>query len=180
MSQPNINLKFTHFEDGWIYGVWYCGTSFKKAIYYGQYPSTFVTRILTMFPADTNAIVHLCCGRCHIDGALNIDIKELPEVDVVMDAENLNPLYGYNADVVLIDPPYSQEDSTRYGVPRLVSSRKVMKEVSCVLKPGGWLLWLDEKYPVYHRKEGWALRGLIAVVTGFGRRTRILSMFQWQ
>ena len=165
--------KFTHFEHDWIYGVWYCGTSFQKAVYYGQYPATFVKRVRRLFPDE---MLHLCCGRCHIDGAINVDIKSLPEVDVVADAESL-PFASASFDSVLIDPPYSEEDASRYGVARLLKPGKVMKEAKRVLRPGGWLLWLDEKYPSYRRAE-WRLRGLIGIITGFNRRTRVLAMFQ--
>lgn len=169
-------LKYppTVYSHGWIYGLWFCGTSFQKAIYYGQYPSTFVKRIKTMFP--TERMLHLCCGRCHIEGATNVDIKPLPEVDLIADVEKL-PLVDRSYEVVLIDPPYSQEDASRYGVKRLIRSGKVMEEVKRVLVSGGWLLWLDEKYPSYRRKE-WSLRGLVGIVTGFERRVRVLSMFQ--
>lgn len=127
-----------------------------------------------MFP--TERMLHLCCGRCHIEGAVNVDIHPLPEVDIVANAEAL-PFVGSSFDVCLIDPPYSQEDSERYKVKRLLSAKRVMAEVRRVLIPGGWLLWLDERYPSYSRKE-WRLGGLIGIVTGFERRTRVLSMFQ--
>lgn len=163
----------TVYDKGWIYGVWFCGTSWQKAIYFGQYPSTFVKRIRTMFP--TEKMLHLCCGRCHIDGAVNVDIHPLPEADVVCDVENL-PFEPESFQVVLIDPPYSEEDASRYKVKRLLKARKVMEECSRVLVSGGWLLWLDEKYPSYRRKD-WKLEGLVGIVTGFERRTRVLSMF---
>jgi hypothetical protein len=167
--------KFTHLEHDWVYGVWYCGTSFQKAIYHGQYPMTFVKRVLRLFPKCD--MLHLCCGRCHIDGALNVDIKSLPEVDLIADVEKKLPRAAKSYDVILIDPPYSQEDSTRYGVPRLVKASKVMKEARRLLRPNGWLLWLDEKFPARRTAE-WNLRGLISVVTGPNRRVRVLSMWQ--
>lgn len=169
-------LKYppTIWSHDWIYGVWYCSTSFKRAIYYGQYPSTFVKRIMAMFPGES--MLHLCCGRCRIDGALNVDIKELPEVDLVSNVESM-PLPDSIYEVALIDPPYSQLDAKRYKVPRLINSRAAMREISRVLVPGGYLLWLDEKYPT-HRRRDWKLRGLIGIVTGAERRTRVLSIFQ--
>jgi SAM-dependent methyltransferase len=167
---------FTHFGRGWIYGVWYCGTSFTKAIYYGQYPATLVKRLQRIFPSGR--WLHLCCGRCHIPGAVNVDLHALPEVDVRADVEAL-PFAAASFDVVLIDPPYSEEDASRYKVARLVKPHAVQREAARVLKPGGWLLWLDERYPSYRRKE-WALRGLVSVITGFGRRTRVVAMWQRQ
>lgn len=164
----------TVYSHGWIYGLWYCGTSWRKAIYYGQFPVTLVKRVKAMFP--TERMLHLCCGRTHIDGAVNVDIHPLPEVDVVADVETL-PFVAESFDVVFIDPPYSQEDASRYKVRRLLHSRLTMAECRRVLIPGGWLLWLDEKYPSYRRKE-WRLQGLIGIVTGFERRTRVLSFFR--
>ena len=164
----------TIYSHEWIYGLWYCGTSFQKATYYGQYPSTFVKRIRAMFP--TERMLHLCCGRCRIIGAVNIDNRSLPEVDVQADVEAL-PFRDASFSVVLIDPPYSELDAARYKQKRLIRPTVVMQEADRVLTPNGWLLWLDEKYPSYRRSE-WRLRGLIGVVTGFERRTRCLSMFQ--
>lgn len=173
-----VNKKWpkTIYDKGWIYGLWYCGTSFQKAIYYGQYPSTFVKRICGMFP--NYRLLHLCCGRCHIPNAVNVDIHDLPEVDIIADVENLpEDLKGSKFDVVLIDPPYSQLDAERYKVPRLVNAQKVMKQAKECLRGGGYLCWLDEKYPSYRRSD-WKLVGLIGIVTGFERRTRILSIFK--
>lgn len=169
-------LKYppTVFNNGWIYGVWYCGTSFQKAVYYGQYPSTFVKRVSAML--EGMRILHLCCGRCHIDGAVNVDLHQLPEADIRADVENL-PFASGSFDAVLIDPPYSEEDAQRYKVKRLIKTGAVMREARRVLSGNGWLLWLDEKYPSYHRAE-WRLKGLIGIVTGFERRSRILSLFQ--
>lgn len=164
----------TVYSHGWIYGLWYCGTSFQKAVYYGQFPSTFVKRIRAMFP--TERMLHLCCGRCHIIGAMNVDNQPLPEVDVIADVEAL-PFSAHTFDVILLDPPYSEPDATRYKQKRLIHPSKVMQEAARVLVPDGWLLWLDEKYPAYRRAE-WRLRGLIGIVTGFERRTRALSMFR--
>jgi hypothetical protein len=163
-------------DKNWIYGVWYCGTSFQKSIYYGQYPKTFVKRIVAMFP--NTKILHLCCGRCKIEGAVNVDFHELPEVDIVANVEDLPAdLKQKQFDVVLIDPPYSEQDADRYKVPRLVSAQKVMRQAKESLKEGGYLCWLDEKYPMYKRAD-WKLIGLISIVTGFERRVRVLSIFK--
>lgn len=173
----NMPYPPTIYSHGWIYGVWYCCyTAFDMNGYRGRFPATLINRITTMFPPEKCRFLHLCCGRAHIAGALNVDVNPLPEVDVVADAETL-PFKKNMFDVCLIDPPYSEEDATRYGVSRLVSAAKVMKQLLRVLSPGGWTLWLDEKYPSFD-KQRWHLHGLVAVVCGANRRTRVLSMFQ--
>ena len=121
-------------------------------------------------------MLHLCCGRCHIPGAVNVDNQPLPEVDIRADAEAL-PFNERSFDVILVDPPYSEQDADRYKQHRLLGAKRVLSECRRVVTPNGFVLWLDEKYPVYRRSE-YQLVGLIAIVTGFERRTRILSMFR--
>lgn len=164
----------TIYSHGWIYGLWYCGTSFQKAVYHGQYPSTFVRRVEAMLGGART--LHACSGRARIANALNVDLHALPETDLVADVESL-PIAAATFEAVVIDPPYSAQDADRYKVPRLVNAGRAMKEFRRVLMPGGWLFRLDEKYPSYRRAE-WALRGLIGIVTGFERRARVLSIFQ--
>jgi SAM-dependent methyltransferase len=154
--------------------VWYAGTSFKKATYYGMFPRLFVGNVRILFP--TQRILHLCCGATRIPNSIGVDIHQTVASDVQADVEQL-PFRNETFDVALIDPPYSVEDASRYKVHRLLNSRQTMKEVRRVLTPGGWFLWLDEKFPFY-RRHVWRCRGLIAVITGYERRTRLLTMFQ--
>lgn len=165
---------FTSYERGWVYGQWYCGTPWKPSSYWGAYPATFERRIAAMFPVER--MLHLCSGHCHIKGALNIDRMPVPSIDVQADVEDL-PVRDESFSVVLIDPPYSENDSQRYGVGRLIKANTVLAEMRRVLVPGGYALWLDERYPSYRKRE-WDLVGLIGIVTGFERRARFVSMFR--
>jgi SAM-dependent methyltransferase len=165
---------FTHYERGWIHGTWYCGTKRLPSSYWGQFPGNLPARIHAMFPVER--MLHLCSGHLPIAGALNIDLQPVPSADVQADAEHL-PLRDSSFTVAVIDPPYSEEDAQRYGCKRLLSSPKVMAEARRVLVPGGYLVWLDERYPAF-RRDTWTLVGLIGVVTGFERRTRVLSIFR--
>ena len=165
---------FTVYERGWIHGTWYTGTKYKAASYWGQFPGNLLARVQTMFP--TERLLHLCSGHSYIAGAVNVDIQPTPARDVQADAAAL-PFRNDSFAVCLIDPPYSQEDSQRYGVRRLISTGRTMAEVRRVLVPGGYLVWLDERYPSFRRRE-WDLMGLIGIVTGFQRRSRLLSFFR--
>ena len=171
-------LKYppTVWSHDWIYGLWYCSTAWKKAIYHGQFPATFVKRITTAFPPSQLDFLHLCCGRCHIEDAVNVDTMNLPEIDMQADGEAL-PFATNSFDVCLVDPPYSIQDADRYKNKRLINAKRSMQSIRQCLRPNGWLLWLDEKYPSYRRKD-WKLRGLVGIVTGFERRVRVLSMWQ--
>ena len=48
-------------DKGWTYGVWYCSTSWQKAVLYGQYPATFLRRALALFP-DVRDALHAPSG----------------------------------------------------------------------------------------------------------------------
>jgi len=168
-------LKYppTIYSHGWIYGLWYCGANYSST-YYGQYPPTFLHRCLTML--EGLRILHLCCGRAHIDGAVNVDLKPLPEADVRANAEAL-PFADGSFDVSMIDPPYHEVDAERYKVPRLLRAKLVMREARRVLVPGGLLFWLDEKYPSY-RRGVWSMLGLIGISCGSNRRARFLAIYE--
>ncbi len=165
-------------DKGWAYGVWYCGTSFTKVKLYGQYPPTFLKRTLALFP-DAKDILHAPSGQ----------LQDLPSGHVTMDMYSddvRKPMFQGNCDnmpfadgsfdLVLSDPPYTEEDSRLYGCAKF-PEKKFMSECRRVLRPGGHLGFLAYHYPSYRRKE-WQLKGLFAVVTGFSRRTRMFSVFQ--
>lgn len=165
-------------DKGWSYGVWYCGTSFTKVKLYGQYPPTFLKRALALFPEAKN-ILHAPSGS----------LIDLPDGHITLDIYDDNvrkpmfrgdcgdmPFSDSHFDLVLSDPPYSEEDSRLYGCAKF-PEKKFMSECARVLKPNAYLGFLAYHYPSYRRKD-WKLEGLFAVVTGFSRRTRMFSVFR--
>jgi len=162
-------------DKGWIYGVWYCGTSWHKAQLHGQYPPTFLQRALALFP-NAQQVLHCPSGTVTGPG-LTIDLIEdrtrCPHI--IADAAAL-PLASGSVDLVLSDPPYTKEDSAIYGCAPF-PMRKFMAEAHRVLRRGGHLGMLHLHYPAYRQKE-WRLIGLIAVVTGACRVTRLFSIFK--
>lgn len=180
MDIDNLNRTFsqypiTIFDKGWIYGVWYLGTAWKRAALYGQYPPHFLDRALALFP-DSKPILHCPSGTVKGPG-ITVDIKNnnIVRPMVVADSSAL-PFKDKSFDLILSDPPYSQEDCKKYGVAKF-SLPKTMKEFYRVLKHGGHLGMLHVYYPAYSGKQ-WALRGLICVVTGFLRRARLFSILE--
>lgn len=162
-------------DKGWVYGVWYCGTSYQKATLYGEYPATFLKRALALFPQAKN-ILHLPSGTLLGPGTtIDLFSDKTRRPQIVANAQNI-PLRDKTFDLVLSDPPYSEKDSKIYGTTKFPMG-KFMKECHRVLKPDGWLGILHTSYPSYRRIE-WKLCGLIAVVTGFCRATRMFSIWQ--
>jgi SAM-dependent methyltransferase len=162
-------------DKNWIYGVWYCGTAFTKVKLHGQYPPTFLKRALSLFP-QANDVLH-CPSGTIVGHGVTVDrvVDEVRRPMVQADARSL-PFADSSFDLFLSDPPYTSEDSLRYGCPPF-PLHAMMREAKRVLRPDGYLGVLHTYYPSYRRKE-WQLVGLIAVVTGFQRATRMFSIFK--
>lgn len=174
MSKYPVSIE----DKGWGYGVWYCGTAFKKSRLYGEYPPTFMKRALALFP-EAQDILHAPSGQLEKlpDGHVTLDIHsdEIRKPMFQSDCMKM-PFADGSFDLVLSDPPYSEEDSRIYGCDKF-PEQKFMRECRRILRPGGHLGFLAYHYPMYKRGE-WKLKGLFAVVTGFNRRTRMFSVFE--
>jgi SAM-dependent methyltransferase len=84
------------------------------------------------------------------------------------------PFLDNSFDLILSDPPYSSEDSAKYGCDPFPLG-KFMREAHRILRPRGHLGMLHVYYPAYSRKR-WKLEALIMVITGFLRRARVFSI----
>jgi SAM-dependent methyltransferase len=180
MNVENLNSTYPKYpvtieDKGWVYGVWYCGTSWDKVRLYGQYPPTFLNRALALFP-DAKKILHCPSGTVTGPGVTVDIIRDAVRCpQIVSDVRSL-PFAASQFDLILSDPPYTEEDSEKYGCAPWPMAT-AMKEFWRVLRPGGYLGMLHTYYPSYRRKE-YELKGLICVVTGFTRATRMFSVFQ--
>ena len=182
MSVDSVNSAFPKYprtieDKGWVYGVWYCGTSWTRVSLHGQYPPTFLKRALALFP-DAHNILHAPSGT--IDGpGITIDrVRDGIRVpSVIGDCVSL-PFGNESFDLILSDPPYSAADSKIYGCPPFPTG-KFVRECHRTLKIGGYMGMLHTSYPSY-RRSMFHLVALIAVVTGFCRVTRIFSVLQKQ
>lgn len=166
----------TIYSHDWVYGVWYCGTSFTRSTLYGQYPPTFLKRALTLFP-DAKQIIQCPSGQLTGPGVTVDLFRDNVRCPRVVANVTALPFANGVFDLYLSDPPYSKDDCIRYGVKSYPLGR-AMKEAHRVLCVGGHFGLLHTMYPSYRRRDGWALKALIAVVTGFSRRTRMFSIFE--
>jgi len=181
---PNVahlNAEFPQYpitvkDKGWVYGVWYCGRSFQKAKLYGQYPATFLKRALALFPGEID-ILH--CPSGTIEGVPGVTVDKVQDAvrrpQIVADACAL-PFQADSFDLVLSDPPYSDEDAEHYGTGDF-PLRKAMMEFHRVLRPHGHLALLHVMTPAFSTKL-WKWVGMIGVVTGTNSRMRLLSIFE--
>lgn len=163
--------------DRWIYGIWIIGSYYRnKTDFYGAYPHSYLDRIMSMFP-DCEKILHLFSGS--LDGSvkgLRMDINPELEPDIVGDAERLSEYIHEPLELILADPPYSEEDAEHYGTP-MVNRNKVVSECAKVLQSGGYLVWLDQVLPMYRKRE-LSLVGTIGIVRSTNHRFRVVSIFR--
>lgn len=180
LSVESVNAAFPRYpvtvsDKGWVYGVWYCGTSFMKVVLHGQYPQTFLKRALALFPTAKD-ILHCPSGTVTGSG-VTVDIHRCGVRKPMVQADaRVLPFLDNSFDLFLSDPPYTADDAAIYGC-KPFPLAAMMKEARRILRPDGYLGVLHVYYPMYRRAE-WKLEGLIAVVTGFQRATRMFSIFR--
>ena len=163
------------YTDRWVYGVWMIGNDYRnKTTFYGAYPARYLNRIMSMFP-NTKKIMHLFSGSVPKGNYIRFDLVQ--EADVEGDAHSLSKYFEPESfDLILADPPYTDQDAERYGTP-MVNRNIVVKECYKVLKPTGHLVWLDCVLPMYS-KEQFSLIGTIGLVRSTNHRFRVVSIFR--
>lgn len=180
LSVKNLNQTFPKYpktveDKGWVYGTWYCPTAWMRTHFYGQFPMTFLKRVLALFPGAVD-ILQCPCGTVMGPGVtvdMISDDKRKPQI--LAGADKL-PFPGDSFDLYISDPPYSKADSVKYGCPPFPMVA-AMKEALRVLRPGGYYCLLHTRYPSFKRGT-WNFEALIGIVTGANRTVRLLSIFQ--
>lgn len=162
---------------GWILGVWNVGNDYKGSGYHGSYPNSYLKRITSLFP-DCKKVLHLFSGSLPKDKKYTrVDINPDLKPEVVCDAEELSQHLEPNSfDIIYADPPYTESDALKYGQP-MCNRNKVVQECYKVLKPGGYLLWMDMVLPMY-RKAEWKRVGEISISRSTNHRIRGVFIFQ--
>jgi len=171
-SFPSYPKLFT--SNGWIIGMWVIGNYYRNQNeYYGCYPHSYLKRIKSMFP-DCKKILHLFSGSVQQDDTFDINPKYNPTY--VGDAHRLSEFVKQKYNLIFADPPYSEEDARHYGTP-MVKRNVVVRECVKVLDTGGFLIWLDQVFPMYRKKE-LKLVGVIGVIRSTNHRVRTAFIFR--
>jgi hypothetical protein len=164
-------------EDGRLFGIWNMGNDYRvRSGYHGGYPNTYLRRVRALFPEPCN-VLHLFSGM--------VDLAAFPGDTVDLNAE-LGPTYLDDAqtlehvpleryDLVLADPPYTDEDASCYGF-TMVNRNRVMQSLQR-LRPGAVVVWLDMVKPMYS-KAAFDLVGSIGVERSTNHRFRVVNIFE--
>lgn len=170
-------------DDRWLDSVWVLGQNYQADTnLYGAYPPNYLERIMALFPDidEASKILHLFSGTLPPGIGTRLDIKIqdplaiFNQPDVLANAEYM-PFRDNIFDIVIADPPYGERDAIKYGT-KLPNKRTVFEEVCRTLKPGGHLVWLDTRHPMY-RKDTWHLWGLIGVVRSTNHAYRFATLW---
>ncbi len=168
------------FDKDWMLGCWNIGACYKGTGYYGNFPYRYLDRIGSMFP-DCKDVLHLFSGSLPSGDYTRFDIGLHPDAqfDVKGDAQELSEYFKPDSfDIIYADPPYSQKDADNYKC-KMPNRFKVVKECYKVLKPGGFLVWLDEVLPMYRKKE-FKRVGEIMITRSTNHRVRAVFIFERQ
>ena len=129
-----------------------------------------------MFP-DAENILHLFSGSLKDDvPGDRLDVNPDLDPDICVDAHNLSEAVEKKYELILADPPYSNEDAERYGT-SMVNRNKIVKECSKVLAKGGNLIWLDQVLPMF-RKDDLKMWLTIGLVRSTNHRFRVVTGFE--
>jgi hypothetical protein len=174
---PRVNQEESVWIDNerWISGIWVLGNDYRGSGYYGAYPPNFIRRVMALFP-DAKNVLHLFSGSLPPGPYTRFDIKG-PNADVIGDAHELSKHFGAASfDLILADPPYTDEDANHYGTP-MIQRNKVLAECAVILQPGGFVVWLDQMLPMF-RKRTLHLCGAIGIVRSTNHRFRVAAVFK--
>lgn len=166
----------------WLYGVWMVGNDYRNPTrYYGAYPHGYLNRLCALFP-DKKRVLHLFSGmvmegprRWPQEWALDNN----PDLDADFCRDVMEPGWTKDMgkfDLILADPPYSEEDAAHYGT-CLINRNRVVKDSVSLLEPGGHLVWLDQVYPMY-RKAELKLVGTIGLIRSTNHRVRCVFIYE--
>ena len=163
-------------DDRWLDSIWVLGNNYKGSGYYGAYPPNYLKRVLSMFP-DATSILHLFAGSLPPGDYIRFDRQG--DAEAIGDAYDLSLFFEPQSfDLILADPPYTQEDAEHYGT-TLVNRNMMLKECVKLLEQNGYIVWLDQVLPMFKKTE-LHLCGLIGIVRSTNHRFRVASIFRKQ
>jgi len=191
----NRGIYFPLLEEGrLVAGFWLVGNSYRNASkMFGAYPPSYLKRIKLLFPQEFEKgwILHLFSGTMQgSEREITFDIRPEMKPDYVGNAEDIDRIFpqemagrmaGENElwegfDLILADPPYD-DNYLRYKTAP-VNKKKVIKKCATILKPGGYLVWLDTIQPIWAKADGWKLRGTIGLLQSTNHKVRVISILE--
>lgn len=143
-----------------------------RSRYKGGFPLYFEQNLVQLL-GYPERILHPFGGMA--ETGTRVDLNPTVHPDVVADAHEL-PFEDESFDLVILDPPYSDEEALElYETPKLRKG-DYTREAVRVLREGGWLVVYTDREPTRPPRCNHALR--IVVVLRPSHRPRIAGVFQ--
>jgi len=162
-----------------ILGFWFLGGN-RHSGFYGAYHQEYLTRITSLFP-DAGRVLHLFSGSLPPSAnytRVGIDpTGKGTTADIIGNAEALSSFLPFRPDVIYADPPYTKQEAEDEYQVSLINGPRVVSECARVLQPGGYLVWLDQRLPVFSNNEV-NLVGVISYIRSTGNRFRCVCIFK--
>lgn len=161
-------------------GFWFLGGG-NVSDFYGSYQTEYLARIQHLFPdcRGKDEVLHLFSGSLPPSqdySRVGQDPTGQYKSDLEIDAHKLSSFLRFKPSLIYADPPYSEEDSVHYKN-SMVNRPRIVEECGLVLRPGGWLIWLDQALPVFSNQL-LNLVGCISYIRSTGNRFRVVCLFQ--
>lgn len=164
-------------KSGRIEGLWFMGNNYRTSGYYGAYPHGYLKRINALFPdIEQKDTIHICAGSLPEADYTRVDINPSLNPEICCNAEELAKHIYRKFKIAFVDVPYSEEDAVHYGTVML-SRKKVLSECWNILEDNGWVIWLDQVFPMYAKKN-WSLELSIGMIKSTNHRVRAIFGFK--
>lgn len=169
----------SHAGRPFLFSFWFVGGG-NVSEFFGSYQVEYLNRINAMF-TDAEKVVHLFSGSLPPSDKytrVGIDYTGKHKSDLEIDVHQLSTYMSFNPDLIMADPPYEEVHGAlvQYKCGK-VNTRAVLDECAAVLKPGGFVVWMDTALPIFSNDR---LRhvGGISYIRSTGNRFRVVSFFQ--
>jgi hypothetical protein len=180
LDSPNVPLV-VHQRGGraFLIGFWFVGGA-NISSFYGSYQIEYLKRMDTLFSdcKGKHEMVHLFSGSIPI--STDYTIVGLPDKDyqpeIECDAHQLSSRLPFRPSLILADPPYEEAANGKYAICDINRTR-VLEECALVLRPGGFVVWMDQSAPVFSN-ERLSFVGAITYLRSTGNRYRVVGIYQ--
>ncbi len=177
-NTPMIYLQ--EVEREFIHSFWFLSGG-NVSDFYGSYQIDYLKRIGCMFPdcVGKQEMVHLFSGSLPPSDdytRVGMDPTGQYKSDLEIDAHKLSSYLPFKPALIMADPPYSKEDSEHYQN-SMVNRAVVMEQAALALRPGGYIVWMDQALPVFSNDLVY-LVGAIGYIRSTGNRFRMVSIFR--
>jgi len=162
----------------WLIGAWHNTANERGITFYGAYPPHYLERVRALFP-DCRKVLHLFSGvvEKQYEGEVTFDINPECNPDICGDVRKLRHYFSEGEfDLILADPPYEVKVFKIYGYEPF-SKPAVIKDCHYITKKGGFLVWLDTRFPSFSKKQ-WNVIGTIGLIQSTNHRVRMVTIFQ--